>query len=468
MDLELFIRQNLASLKALAEAIPASIWVNDASGTVLHVTEKCEEHYGVKASEIIGKSSIAMTEEDALGTEQGLTHTLRTGEMGHAICTSRIGKELFISSFPLFHPDGSLWRILCCCRTLSGSEAEAAAAEPPPLRSPVSTRAVSPETYIAESEPMRGIMASLDRIAQSDATVMILGESGVGKDGIAHRLHRLSKRADKPHVVINCSTIPENLIESELFGYERGAFTNATTSRMGLFELANTGTIFLDEVGDLPLSIQVKLLRCIQNRQITRVGGSRVINLDVRFITATNRPIEDMVARGLFREDLYYRLNVIKLRIPSLRERDGDILPMALHFLNMFNTKYGEEKHFSKGTLRILEAYPWPGNVRELENAVEHAVVLCPYSVIGPQFIPEYIMNRLDRSADTPFPTLKNFMDEQEKRYLASVMLHHPSTRRAARVMGCDQATVVRKLKKYGLAERGEAVQPAIGADPIS
>ena len=280
---------------------------------------------------------------------------------------------------------------------------------------------------------------------------MIRGESGVGKDGIAYRLHKFSRRADQPYVVINCATIPENLIESELFGYEKGAFTNATSSKMGLFEMANHGTIFLDEVGDMPLAVQVKLLRCIQNRQILRVGGKKMINLDVRFITATNQPVEEMVIAGKFREDLYYRLNVIKLIIPPLRERYQDIVPLARYFLGQFNKKYETKKQFSKAVQRIFHAYSWPGNVRELENTVEHAVALCPFAIIGPQFVPQYITDALQKKGEGEIMTLKEATEACEKKLLAEAMLKYPSSRKAAQVLGCDQTTVLRKLKKYGL-----------------
>ena len=450
--LEGFLAHNLEMLKILADDQHVGVWINSGDGEILYASSAVKEQYGVDPEQLIGHNATELVEM-GLASSQGLPETLRTQEISKAVCTTQIGRKVAITCYPFFRENGKLWRVIGISRNMEDSEGTRKEEEfEEESSSRIRIEEKLKEPFIAVSSQMRTIMDSLERLGQSDATVMIRGESGVGKDGIAYRLHKFSRRAEQPYIVINCATIPENLIESELFGYEKGAFTNATSSKMGLFEVANHGTIFLDEVGDMPLAVQVKLLRCIQNRQILRVGGKKMINLDVRFITATNQPVEEMVAAGKFREDLYYRLNVIKLVIPPLRERYQDIMPLARHFLGKFNKKYSTDKQFSKAVQRIFHAYSWPGNVRELENTVEHAVALCPYAIIGPQFVPQYITDALKREGEGgELMTLKEATEACEKKLLTEAMLRYPSSRKAAQVLGCDQTTVLRKLKKYGL-----------------
>ena len=236
---------------------------------------------------------------------------------------------------------------------------------------------------------MRQVWEMITQVAPADATVLITGESGTGKELVAAELHRLSKRAGQAFIKVNCAALPESIIESELFGHEKGAFTGANTQRKGRFELAHRGTIFLDEIGDLSPHIQAKLLRVLQERELERVGGTGVIKVDVRLIAATNRNLEDDVKAGRFREDLYYRLNVFPLRMPPLRERKGDIMLLA----DYFTEKYAEKnnkliKRISSTAIDMLTSYTWPGNVRELENCIERAVILSTDMVIHSYNLP--------------------------------------------------------------------------------
>jgi two-component system response regulator AtoC len=241
------------------------------------------------------------------------------------------------------------------------------------------TNAKAPTRLIAESPKMKEVLRFVQQVADSRATVLITGESGTGKEVIARTIHELSPRAENPFVAVSCAALPETLLESELFGYERGAFTGADTSRRGRFEVADTGTLFLDEIGEVPVSIQVKLLRVLQERQIERLGSSVPIDVDVRLIAATNRDLPKAVQEGVFREDLLYRLQVLHIELPPLRERPEDVLPLARHFISRFaeeNAKLITE--IDKEAERALQRYSWPGNVRELENVMERAVVLAP------------------------------------------------------------------------------------------
>lgn len=261
-----------------------------------------------------------------------------------------------------------------------------------------SSRPKSKGAFLAESSAMREVLATIQQVADSRATVLITGESGVGKEVVARALHTLSSRAANPFVAVSCAALPETLLESELFGYEKGAFTGAQGAKAGRFETANTGTLFLDEIGEIPMSIQVKLLRVLQEREFERLGSNKPTKVDVRVVTATNRPLQEAVDQGIFRLDLLYRLQVVEINIPPLRERIEDIEPLA----NLFLAKYSEEN--GRGTLMVgdaarnlLHAYAWPGNVRELENVMERAVVLS-----GPtdsELVPRLLPPTLQRAA---------------------------------------------------------------------
>ncbi|HPO03406.1 MAG TPA: sigma 54-interacting transcriptional regulator, partial [Treponemataceae bacterium] len=234
-----------------------------------------------------------------------------------------------------------------------------------------------PSSVIGNSKIMRLLYQQIDQVSSTGATVLLLGESGVGKERIAHAIHYNSPRAEDPFIKLNCAAIPESLIESELFGHEKGAFTNAVNARKGRFELADGGTIFLDEIGEMPMAVQATFLRVLQEREFERVGGCRTIRVNVRIIAATNRNLEKLIAEGRFREDLFYRINVFPLVIPPLRERKTDILLLANHFIERFSKEHGKKiRSISAPATHLLMSYDWPGNVRELENCIERAVIL--------------------------------------------------------------------------------------------
>ena len=244
-------------------------------------------------------------------------------------------------------------------------------------------RTIRATALVFEDPASQALQERMARVSQSDATVLVIGETGTGKELVARQLHRLSARRDKPFIAVNCAALPENLVESELFGHERGAFTGAVGQHKGWFEAANGGTLFLDEVGDLPLATQVKILRALQEREINRVGSRTAIPVDVRFVAATNVNLEDAVRAGRFREDLYYRLNVAKLDLPPLRVRRGDILPLADYFLRLYQDRLGLTPAVLSNEARAaLLAYPWPGNIRELENVVHHALLVMRNNII--------------------------------------------------------------------------------------
>jgi Nif-specific regulatory protein len=284
-------------------------------------------------------------------------------------------------------------------------------------------KAFKPDNIIGNSSVMNDLYRIIERVAPTNSTVVIRGESGVGKELIAEAIHNASDRISKPFIKVNCSALPENLIESELFGHEKGSFTGAISSHIGRFEMANGGTIFLDEIGDLPLSIQVKLLRAIQQRQIERVGGNETIDIDVRIITATNRNLEEMIKKNLFREDFYYRINVFPIYVPALREHCTDIPILIDHFINKLNKRdCTNVKRITGGALDLLMMYSWPGNIRELENVIERSMILASDEVIHSYNLPPTLQTGV--SSDTLSKgTLENVIKRVEKQMIIDTLI---------------------------------------------
>lgn len=309
------------------------------------------------------------------------------------------------------------------------------------------------ENMIGSSEPMQRVFQLIRRAAPSTATVLIQGPNGSGKELVAHALHKLSPRANGPFVAVNCGAIPENLIESELFGHEKGSFTGAYALHVGSFEAANHGTIFLDEVGDLPLSMQVKLLRALENRSFQRVGGAETIHVDIRIVAATNKDLKAAVAQGTFREDLYYRLNVVDIHVPALKERRGDIPLLVMHFLRQIaQANNSPVTGVTPAAMKLLEAYDWPGNVRELRNAVEKMIVLASGTQLDVADVPEQM--QATAGAATVTLAASGTLDETEKAKILAVLKDNKGNRsEAARVLGISRRTLYRKLDKY--AEEG-------------
>ncbi|MCB9089697.1 MAG: sigma-54-dependent Fis family transcriptional regulator [Calditrichae bacterium] len=317
------------------------------------------------------------------------------------------------------------------------------------------------ENIIGVSGKMQQVFQKVTKVANSDATVLIRGESGTGKELIARAIHFQSKQKGQPLVEINCASIPENLLESELFGHEKGAFTGAYKMKKGKFEIADKGTLFLDEIGELPLALQAKLLRVLQEHRFTRVGGVDNIEVNVRLIAATNADLEQKMADGLFREDLYYRLNVIPVIIPPLRERLEDIGPLTDHFINKFSEKEGRAiRGINEEARKILLAYEWPGNVRELENAVENSVVMCDGDCITADDLPAYLKGTRITGSSTLLDIVmqendlsyRDKLEACEREIIRQALIETENNKtRAAKNLGFTLRTLRNKVKKYSL-----------------
>jgi DNA-binding NtrC family response regulator len=307
---------------------------------------------------------------------------------------------------------------------------------------------------IGKSEEIQAVFNLVNKVADTDSTILIGGESGTGKELIAKAIHYRSGRAGQPFVSINCGALPENLLESELFGHVKGSFTGAIRDKDGMFKVASGGTFFLDEVGETTLAIQVKLLRVLQEREIIPVGGTAPIKVDVRLIAATNSDLEKAVKEERFRADLYYRLNVIPVLIPPLRDRRDDIPLLVDHFLRLAGDRTGRRKSISKVSMDLLCAYDWPGNVRELENVIERAVILQEGDEITPENLPVKVCNHLSERRRVVMDEAQMTLDELEKEYLVSVLEETGwQKKKATAILGINASTLYRKIQRYGLSQ---------------
>ena len=305
---------------------------------------------------------------------------------------------------------------------------------------------------VGNSNPMRQVYEQVTQVARTNTTVLLRGESGTGKEMIAHALHYNSLRASKPFVKISCAALPDTLIESELFGYEKGAFTGAQTRKKGRFDLADGGTLFLDEIGDLDLSTQIKLLRVIQEREFERLGGTDTIKINVRLIVASNKDLVDAITKGLFREDLYYRLNVFTIFMPALRERKPDILLLAEHFVDKFEREHGKHiKRISTPAIDMLTSYHWPGNVRELENVIERAVLVCESNVIHGHHLPPSLQTAEGSDTVTRL-SLTSAIEAYERDLIQDALKTVRGNRaKAAKLLDSTERIIGYKVKKYGI-----------------
>lgn len=370
---------NREILIEILETLPVGIQIIDENGIIVFVNSAFLNTLNVKPQERIGKSIVEVSPDGSL------SKVLRTRKPVINIRNSPKGTpvELVSSAMPLYYSGDFIGAVAIMhdvkdvfSLTEQLKESRHMVKDLSEKISQLSKATYSFDDIISNSYKMKKVIEISKIAAQNDSPVLILGETGTGKELIANSIHNASKRSQQPFICINCSAIPENLLESELFGHEKGAFSGAIKRKLGKFELANKGTLFLDEIGDMSLSLQPKLLRAIQEKKIQRIGGENEIELDFRIIAATNRDLKKMVSKGQFREDLYYRLNVISIEIPPLRERKEDLIPLVHYLSNKICRKLGKRiVSFSDEAIRIMHEYSWPGNVRELENIVERAII---------------------------------------------------------------------------------------------
>ncbi len=454
-------------LKEILDGSYDGVLVTDGEGNVLYVNHSYERITAIKVEEIMGKNMRELINPVWMPNSVAFVVMEERRAVSKKQVTQK-GKNIIVTGMPIFDKKGNIKKVVINVRDIT----EIYSLREELLKSQVreqfyiqkNTDLINSQqnndnhSVIAVSEAMKDVFSLANKVSNFQATVLIVGESGVGKEEVAKFIHNNSIKKDKPFITINCGAIPDNLLESELFGYEKGAFTGASSlGKEGLLETANGGTVFLDEIGEISLDFQVKILRVLETKQITRVGSVHPKDIDIRIIAATNRNIEEMVEQGTFREDLYYRLNVVQIKVPPLRQRKKDIGPLSMLFLSRFNQKYSQNKILTYDVTKELQAYHWPGNVRQLKNIIENMVVVSSNEYLQIDDLPwksgggGIIKKTIDLITDSDEITMDLAVEYLEKKLLEKTKQKYRTTREMAEHLGLNQSTVVRKLKKYSL-----------------
>ncbi|HAE43842.1 MAG TPA: hypothetical protein DCG34_13160 [Clostridiales bacterium] len=471
-------------LEDVLDSMDDPIYILNRDADFIFVNKALVEMSGYSRNELLAFNALELEKKGTI--DRSVTRTvLKTKQKiiacQHVTKKNKVVNKFMITQTPIFEADGEIKYLIGVLKNVSDINEHYREAV---IKNEVTvfqhkdedTTELAFNNIIAESTDMKKLLESVSKLASYDTSILILGESGTGKEVIANYIHNVSPRSEKNLVKINCASLPETLLEAELFGYEKGSFTGALeTGKAGLVETAHNGTLFLDEIDSLPLLLQGKLLRVLETKMIKKIGSVKEIHSDFRLITATNADLDELVKKRQFRQDLYFRLNVVPIKIPSLRERPYDIIPLAIHFLKDYCRKYNKTKYFSKNVFDIMLNYDWPGNVRELKNFIERMVVMSSTSVIELQDIPKGILmdfslkendfslvNRnifhdliTDKDYNSLFDlehkTYKELMEEYEEELIKHAMKKYKTTYKAAEILGVNQSTIARKTRKYDI-----------------
>ncbi len=456
MDLKLGVARMVAEkervlmdLKDVFEYAFDEIFVTDEQGIVVRVNSTCERHYQLAAEELVGKH-VKELQKDGIFYPSATLEVIEKKRPIELVQTTKSGEYLHVRTRPVFDDEGNLRRVISYSRDLT---------ELYQLRQKVEEMDNQLKTYkkelretyeheglIFKSLAMQKIVDTIKKVSVVDSTVLVLGETGVGKSRLVRHLHEVSHRKHESFYEINCAALPTNLIESELFGYSGGSFTGANREgKKGLLESAHKGTLFLDEIGEMPLEIQAKLLQVLQEKTFRPIGGRELKKVDVRIVAATNRDLSEMVKQGTFRKDLYYRLNVIPIAIPPLRERTEDILPLIYHYLQHFNKKYGRDVKLAPSTLQMFVGYPWEGNNREIENVIERIVITVD-DVVTVEDLP---LSMQEAAVEQSGQSLYKMLEEVERNIILKAYKTYESSYKVAEFLQISQSAATRKIKKF-------------------
>ncbi len=456
MDLKLGVARMVAEkervlmdLKDVFEYAFDEIFVTDEQGIVVRVNSTCERHYQLAAEELVGKH-VKELQKDGIFYPSATLEVIEKKRPIELVQTTKSGEYLHVRTRPVFDDEGNLRRVISYSRDLT---------ELYQLRQKVEEMDNQLKTYkkelretyeheglIFKSLAMQKIVDTIKKVSVVDSTVLVLGETGVGKSRLVRHLHEVSHRKHESFYEINCAALPTNLIESELFGYSGGSFTGANREgKKGLLESAHKGTLFLDEIGEMPLEIQAKLLQVLQEKTFRPIGGRELKKVDVRIVAATNRDLSEMVKQGKFRKDLYYRLNVIPIAIPPLRERTEDILPLIYHYLQHFNKKYGRDVKLAPSTLQMFVGYPWEGNNREIENVIERIVITVD-DVVTVEDLP---LSMQEAAVEQSGQSLYKMLEEVERNIILKAYKTYGSSYKVAEFLQISQSAATRKIKKF-------------------
>lgn len=451
-------------LDQFLDAFKEGICISDVDGTIIHLNKRHGEITGITREQMIGRSAMEFVHKGVLNVVLN-PEVIKSGKPVTRVQSVSNGRQVILEGNPVFDRQG---KVVLCITFIRDVTMLAELREQLTVQKELldafqqlsnvgEDQALSRKTpKIFTSNAMLKLYGEVNTIAETDATVLLLGETGVGKDVIARRIHSLSSRKNRAFIKVDCGSIPENLIETELFGYAAGTFSGGSKAgKIGLIEAAAGGTLFLDEIGELPMPMQTRLLRFLQDWEIMRVGSTTPKQIDVRIVAATNKNLERAIARGEFRSDLYYRLKVAVITIPPLRERQADILPLARMFLEFYANKYHRKMAFSEEAEQVLLDYKWPGNVRELENLVQGLAVTCKNTVIRPSDIPITGVGKPVTVArnescfiDLDGKTYKEIMKELENKVLSAALERYGSITEVAKHFQVDRSTIFRKVKE--------------------
>ncbi len=454
--------QMIETLNAIIDSSYDGLWICDNDGRVIRINHACERINGITKDQVVGKKMADLVQQEGLFSRSSTLDALVHRKTITLIQKTRIGKLVLSTSKPIFNRQGEISMVVTNVRDITDLDR---------LRHKLEETKSLTFKYISEidqlqsqnillpnvnirSDAMNKFFRIALKVAHVSSTVLIQGETGVGKGFFSKVIHQASKRKDKQFIRVDCAAIPEPLVESELFGYEAGAFTGALRrGKAGYFEMASGGTLFIDEIGELPLKVQVKLLRFLEEGEVIRVGGTTPRKIDVRIIAATHRDLKDMIKMKSFREDLFFRINIIPLRIPPLRERPEDIVSLIHFFINKFNKKNSTNKTISPKAVDYLNQYSFPGNIRELSNLIERLIVLSPGTSIEYEDLPIHVRSEKEGGAQQePHDwNLSMAIMEREKELIVSAMKIFRVQRKAAEALGINQSTLARKAKKYNL-----------------
>ncbi len=439
----------LMDLQDVFEYAFDEIFVTDDKGIVVRVNSMCERHYQLSAKELVGKH-VKELQKEGIFYPSATLEVIEKKRPVELVQTTKSGEYLHVRTRPVFDDEGNLRRVISYSRDLT---------ELYQLRQKVEEMDNQLKTYkkelretyeheglIFKSIAMQKIIETIKKVSVVDSTVLVLGETGVGKSRLVRHLHEVSHRKNESFYEINCAALPTNLIESELFGYSGGSFTGANREgKRGLLESAHKGTLFLDEIGEMPLEIQAKLLQVLQEKTFRPIGGRELKKVDVRIVAATNRDLSTMVKQGTFRKDLYYRLNVIPISIPPLRERTEDILPLIYHYLQHFNKKYGRDVKLAPSTLQMFVGYPWEGNNREIENVIERIVITADDFVT----VEDLPLSMQEATVEQSGQSLYRMLEEVERNIILKAYKTYGSSYKVAEFLQISQSAATRKIKKF-------------------
>lgn len=453
----------------IANHLYDGIYISDGNANTLFINHAYTRITGITPEMILGKNVVDVIDEGLLYKNAVTLEVIKQKKTVNSIGQSLVNnKKMLITGSPILDDDGNVKKVVINNRAMNDLDKIKTRLERTKTKLRISQREnikknqelslfrkkqIHTVSFIGECLALQNIKILIEQVAPTDASVLITGSTGTGKEVVANEIVKCSRRNEKPFIKINCSAIPENLLESELFGYEKGAFTGANNEgHVGLFEIANGGTLLLDEIGDMSMDLQCKILRVLQEQEITRIGSHKAIPIDVRIISSTNKDVKSLIQNGTFREDLFYRINVLPITLPALRDRGDDLLLFKDFFLAKYNKKYSKDLDLDARTIKVLNSYSWPGNVREFENVIERLVIIAQDSDTAHGVI-EFMLQLEDSeepetNSDKPY---KEQVRDFERKLLTKALEKYKTTTNAAKHLQLDQSTIVKKRQKLGI-----------------